>query len=260
MLRKRGYFETSPLREFGEVSNSSIQPKTTENRPIEGNGTTLANNYPNKGVAALSAKGVGRGGARNRADRESHHLTAAQIANLKAAANHAAKIGLAFTRMITIHWEAAGVPLAGMARATGRYLDLLTKALARHGSKTAWLWVHEGGESKGGHCHILVHVPAHLVPVVMKSQRRWLRSITGKPYKNRVIHSSPIGGWLGLEVTNPDLHASNLVTALLYHLKGADPDAASVFGLTRLEHGGRVIGKRCGTSQNIGRKARNVFT
>ena len=89
--------------------------------------------------------GTGRGGARNRADRESHALTAAHIGNLKAAERHADKIGLPFTRMITIHWEAAGVPLAGMAKATGRFIDLLTKALARHGSRTAWLWVHENG-------------------------------------------------------------------------------------------------------------------
>jgi hypothetical protein len=81
--------------------------------------------------------------------------------------------------MITIHWEAAGVPLDGMARATGRFLDLLTKTLARHGSRTTWLWVHENGEEKGGHCHILLHVPDHLVPRLTGSQKGWLRLITG---------------------------------------------------------------------------------
>ena len=33
-----------------------------------------------------------------------------------------------------------------------------------------------------------------------------------------------------------------------YVLKGASPEAASQFGLERLEPGGRIIGKRCGTS------------
>ncbi|WP_190276447.1 hypothetical protein [Tsuneonella flava] len=96
---------------------------------------------------------------RNRADRESHALKPAQIANLKAAERHAEKIGLPFTRMISIHWQAAGVPVAGMAKATYRYADLLTKALARHGSRMAWLWTHENvpgnGHDKGGHCHLL---------------------------------------------------------------------------------------------------------
>jgi len=85
---------------------------------------------------------TGKGGARNRADRTSYELSAAQIANLKAAARHAAAIGLPLNRMVTIHWEAAGVPLAGMAKATGRFTDLLAKALTRHGSKSAFLWVH----------------------------------------------------------------------------------------------------------------------
>jgi UDP-N-acetyl-D-mannosaminuronate dehydrogenase len=43
-----------------------------------------------------------------------------------------------------------------------------------------------------------------------------------------------------------------------YVLKGASPEAASQFALKRLEPGGRVIGKRCGTSQNIGAKARKA--
>ncbi len=223
-------------------------------------GTALAINNLTSGVAALSAITNGRGGARNRADRESHALTAVQIGNLKAAERHAEKVGLPLNRAITIHWQAAGVPLAGMAKATGRYTDLMAKALARHGSGTTWLWTHENvpgnGHDKGGHCHLLAHVPADLVPVVTALQRGWLRRITGQPYRARVIHSKPIGGRLGLEAGNPDLHAINLEAALAYVLKGANLEAASLFALARMEPGGRVIGKRCGTSQNIGAKAR----
>jgi hypothetical protein len=199
-----------------------------------------------------------RGGARNCASRESRGLKAAQIANLIAASAHAAAIGLPFTRMVTIHWEAAGVPLADMAKATGRYTDLMAKALARNGCGAAWLWIHENGDGKGGHCHLLAHVPADLVSIMTGLQRGWLRRITGRPYRARVILSRPIGGWLGLEATNPDLHRANLVTAIAYLLKGASPEAASQFALERLEPGGRVIGKRCSTSQNIGAKARAV--
>ena len=247
---------------FGGVSIAPLQPQSPANPPIARTGTALAINYLTSGVAALSASSTGRGGARNRADRESHALTAAQIGNLKAAERHAEKIVLPFTRMISIHWQAAGVPLAGMAKGTYRFTDLLTKALARHGSGTAWLWTHENvpsnGHDKGGHCHLLAHVPADLVPVVTALQRGWLRRITGQPYRARVIHSKPIGGRLGLEAGNPDLHAVNLEAALAYVLKGASSEAASQFALGRLEPGGRVIGKRCGTSQNIGAKARKA--
>ena len=148
--------------------------------------------------------------------------------------------------------------LAGMAKATGRYLDLLTKWLAYHKCRTAWLWVHENGAGKGGHCHLLVHVPAALVTALSGLQKGWLRAITGNRYRKGVIHSKPIGGRLGLEAGNPDLHAINLEAALAYLLKGASPEAASQFGLERLESGGRIIGKRCGTSQNIGAKARKA--
>ena len=242
----------------GEVSIAAHQPQSLANPPFPGTGTGLAINYSTLGGAALSACSTGRGGARNRADRESHALATAQIAKLKAAERHSRQIGLPFTRMISIHWEAAGVPLSGMADATGSFTDRMTKALARRRSATAWLWVHESGEGKGGHCHLLAHVPAELVPVIVKLQRGWLRLITGNPYRARVIHSDPIGGRLGLEVGNPDLHLANVEAALAYVLKGASREAATRFDLHRLEPGGRIIGKRCGTSQNIGLKARKA--
>jgi hypothetical protein len=173
-----------------------------------------------------------------------------------AAERHAAKVGLPFNRMISIHWEAAGVPLSGMAKATGRFTDLMAKAIKRHRGATSWIWVHENGDGKGGHCHLLAHVPADLAPVVTGLQRGWLRGITGRPYRRRVIHSKPVGGRLGLECGNPELHATNLEVAFAYVLKGASPEAAARFNLERLEPGGRVIGKRCSTSQNIAAKAR----
>lgn len=244
---------------FGEVSIAPHPPKTPAIAPIRSKKAKRALDCPIIGGPDLSACNTGKGGARNRADRESHALKPAQIANLRAAERHAEKIGLPLTRMITIHWEAAGVTLEGMANATGKFLDLLTKTLDRHGSATAWVRVHEGGDGKGGHCHLLVHVPAELVPIVTRLQIRWLRSITGNAYRARVIHSDPIGGRLGLEKGNPDLHRANLDAALAYVLKGANEEAASQFGLERVEPGGRVIGKRCGTSQNIGAKARREW-
>jgi hypothetical protein len=90
--------------------------------------------------------------------------------------------------------------------------------------------------------------------------RGWLRRITGTPYRRRIVRSRPIGGRLGLETSNPDLHAINMEAALSYVLKGANEAAAARFNLDCLEPGGRIIGKRCGTSQNIGAKARKTWT
>jgi hypothetical protein len=244
---------------FGEVSIIPLQPSKPVNPPIPEIGTEIAINYLSKGVAAQSPISTGRGGARNYATRESDALTKAHVTSLIAATSHSYKIGLPFNRMITIHWQAAGIALPDIAEATGRFLDLFTKWLGRCGYRTAWLWVHEGGDNKGGHCHMLVHVPAALVSRLTGLQKRWLRRISGKPYRRHVILSRPIGGWLGLENGNPGLHANNLEVALAYVLKGACPTAALHFGLTRLEYGGRIIGKRCGTSQNIATKARKLY-
>ena len=198
---------------FGEVSIAQHQPETRANLPIPANGTALAISYLRQGVAAHLPSSTGRGGARNRADRKSHALSVEHVDNLTAAARHADAIGLPFTRMISIHWEAAGIPLEGMAKATGRFTGLMAKALARHGTGTAWLWVHENGDGKGGHCHLLAHVPAALVPTLTGLQKGWLRRISGSPYRARVIHSKPIGGRPGLETGNPDLHAIDLERA-----------------------------------------------
>lgn len=245
---------------FGEVSNAVASPKKPGNTQVSETGTRGAISYLTLGVAADSAKRTARGGARNHGDRESHGLRPDQIANLSAAKRHAPIIGLPFTRMITIHWASAGVALEDMRRATGKFLDLLTKGLARNESATAYIWVAEnaGGE-KNWHIHILAHVPARLVRWLTGMQRRWLRSITGKPYKAGVIKSDPIGGRLDLEHGNPDLHAVNLSVAFGYHCKGASPATLEAFGIDRAHQpGGRIIGKRCGTSQNIGAKARKT--
>ena len=240
---------TSPVSRFGEVSNTAGRPQVPVKSSIPSAGTNVAISYQHIGVR--------RGGAHNRAERESYWLSALQSDNLVAAACYAIEIDLPFTRMITIHWQSAGVPLERMAAATGRFIDLLTKALARHGSKTAWLWVHENGDDKGGHCHLLIHVRAADVPIITRLQMGWLRRITGQRYRRRVIRSDAIGRKLGLDTSNPELWAENVKKTLGYVLKGIGHDAPLAASLARLEPGGRVIGKRCGTSQNIGRKARN---
>lgn len=251
-------FETSPARNFGEVSMALPRPVSRGISPIPQSGTAHAISYLSLGVGPDLPRSTGRGGARNRADRESHALSAAQVGNLIAAAAHAFVIGLPLNRMISIHWQMAGVPLVLMAKATGRFVDLLTKMLRRHGSRTAWLWTHENGPGKGWHCHMLIHVPPGLVSKLTGLLRRWLRAITGRAYRADVIHSDPIGRRLALEIGNPALHATNLDAVLAYVLKGASPAAASQSNLERLEPGGRIIGRRCSTSQNIAAKARKA--
>lgn len=246
--------------QFGEVSKLHGLPENRRKPTIDQYGTPLAvSTLLLSGAPKSPRRRPGRGGARNRSARESHALTAKQVGNLAEAAAHALTIGLPFNRMVTIHWEKAGVPLAEMARATGKYIDLVTKALARRGHATAWLWVHENGKDKGGHCHILIHVPASLVGWITGQHKKWIRRISGRPYRDRTIKSVPIGRHLGVEESNLDLFGQNLLSAVGYVLKGADDAAAAQLRLTRQSPEGRVIGRRCSTSQNIGWKARQEW-
>ena len=244
---------------FGEVSIALHPPQKRTKPTIVGTGTALAISNLTLGVAAHSKGRTGRGGARNRADRESYALTRAQIANLSLSEGHSRAIGLPFTRMITIHWKAAGVPLSGMAAATGKFIDYLTRWLARRGYRIAWLWVHENAGDKCWHCHLLASVPAELVKPLIGAQKRWLRAITGAPYCASVIRSKPIGGRLRLETGNPALHFENARAALAYLCKGAPQstlDAARIDRQHKLQ--GLIIGRRCSTSQNISAKARKA--
>ena len=78
--------------------------------------------------------------------------------------------------------------------------------------------------------------------------RRWVQRCTIRTYRAGAIFSRKIAG-----AGQPDgaLYAQNLSKVLAYVLKGADPNAAAALGIAH-EHGGEVIGKRCGTSRSIG--------
>jgi len=230
--------------ELADSGGSRALGQLVEVQPLAGRGE----------VSNCASGGKARGGAHNRADRESVGITYKQVANLREASLMAERIGLPLNRFITIDWELGGIPLAGMAKATGRITNLLTEWLRRQGYRTAWIRVHENAGSVGGHCHMLVHVPPTCVAKLVAAQKRWLRSITGGPYLRRAIKSVPIGGLLGLETSNHARYRANLERTVAYLCKGAlQPSAAGW-----RQPGGRVIGKRCGTSQNIGAKARSM--
>ena len=142
----------------------------------------------------------------------SHALSAANVASLIAATAHAERIGLPFTRAICIHWQSAGVPLSGMAKATGRFTALLAKFLGRHHAARPGSGRTRTATGRAD----TAHVPAALVSALTRLQLGWLRRITGRRYRARVIYSRPIGKRLGSEVSNPSDHAINLGAALPY--------------------------------------------
>jgi hypothetical protein len=211
------------------------------------------------GAAFSGTEGRNRwGGARNSASRTSDALTEKQSKEIIAAAQFSARIGLPLNRHLTIHWDAAGVPDCRAAAATAAFLALARDWLRKRRASLAWAWVRENGDGKGSHVHILLHCPPDMARTFAAMQRRWLRRVTGNPYRARIIRTARVGGTLTAAQTAPAAYAENLAAIVGYLLKGASPVAARELGLERLEAGGRVIGKRAATSQNIGRAARKL--
>lgn len=198
----------------------------------------------------------GWGGARNRADRESDYLTAAQCHDLIDAAHHADRIGMPFNRHWTVHYERAGLSNGEAARFIGNLIKLVTDWARRHGGRIAAAWVREDGEGKGGHVHILLHLPPGMT--LRGRTRRWVR-LAGGWYRNRVSRVETIGPGLAASENNRPSYDVNVAAVAAYLLKGCHPTVGEQLGLDRYGEGGRVVGKRCGWTQNIGRKARGEF-
>jgi hypothetical protein len=268
-LEKQSRFIKQPLA----VPPGAQSPdKTGEKQALSPVGTSLAIiDIANSG-ASDSAQTWG--GRRNSAARSSSSLSLNQATQIIEAAQFAAAIGLPFNRHVTIHWEQAGVPDSEAAKATARFLKLAGDWIAKRGGRIAWAWVRENGDGKGSHVHILLHLQANKITAkngrllatdnTARKQRarlgniprRWLRSITGKPYRAGTIRTQRIGGTAGAAQSAPAAYQENLKAVVGYILKGACPAAARALGLVRLEAGGNIIGKRAATSQNTGRAAR----
>ena len=230
--------------------------KAWENAVNRRAGTDLANiGYPISECRFRETDAAaGWGGARNRAGRMSDGIKLAHCLNLITAARYAAAAGLTLNRHVTIHWDKAGIPDGRAAWATGRLLKLASDWTAKGGGTVAHLWCRENGGGKGSHVHILLHVAAGREP--WRMMRGWLGSITRAPYRAGTIETNRVGGTANAWRATPEHYLHNLAATVAYIIKGASPAAAAALSLERIERGGTIIGKRCGTSQNIGRSAR----
>lgn len=226
--------------------------KTAKNGTTAQAGTGLANIHTLQGCGPIPGKS-GWGGARNRADRVSSHLTLRQCQELIAAASHAERLGLWFNRHWTVHYERAGIADAKAAAFIGRLTKLVREYSARRGGFAA-IWVREGGEGKGGHVHILMHVPS---AISLKGRtRQWIR-FAGGTCRRGVSRIRAVAGRISAAEGGGEHYAHNLRVVRGYLLKGASVEACEAL---RLERGpidqGRVRGKRCGTTQNVGKGGR----
>ena len=211
-------------------------------------GTALANNRIYTGVLHGSTERQKRG-------RRSTALRTKDCENLILAARHAELIGAPLNRMLTVHFDAAGI--TDPVKATGRLLKLMGDWLRCNNTAITAVWVREAGAEKGEHVHILLSVPPNKIGQFNQRQRTWFKRI-GAAWKRGAYLSRPIGGShsAAFNQVSSCLYLQALTGVLRYVLKGADAKARGLHGLERNEYGGELWGKRCGTTENIGRTAR----
>ena len=195
------------------------------------------------------------GGARNRRDRESHALSFDQVQNLNAAAAHALRIGLPVNRHVTLHLAKLGIEGAAVMPVLSRVFKSCREYLQRHGDGTAFIWVRECGPS-GDHVHIAIHLPDDCARRFLRRLRLWVIAASGASYCKGVQRTRKFVGWSALQRGEPATYLENLSAVYAYMVMGADCEAHMRAKLTKRRAGGLIIGKRCGTSQNIGKRKR----
>lgn len=215
-------------------------------------GTALAN-YSDTPSCDLAQPSEGRkrtwGGARNRADRVSHALSDRDVAKLIAAAECAFATGRIFQRHWTVHYGKAGILPSDGARFVGSLIDKLSKQSKREGGCLTAIWVRECASDKGEHVHILMHLPAGMS--LRNRTRRWIVA-AGGTYQDGVSKVKPVGGRIAKVGSSSNARQrENAENVLSYLLKSAGAETCAQLGLTRAGRGGRIVGKRCGVTNNL---------
>ena len=175
--------------------------------------------------------------------RDPANIKRSQADNLFQADEHAARIGLPLDRFVTVAWLLTGTGhLSADAWQRGR--NRICQWIRDRGGKVAFIWTHENPTSASGddipNTHILVHLPGHI------SKTAFARQVE--------TAFDALDG--GVDV-QPRVIGDNDDTRLNYMIKGASQQTCWAYGGRRKRGGQGIVPiKRCGTSQNIGRAAR----
>jgi hypothetical protein len=151
----------------------------------------------------------------------------------------------------TIHYERAGIAEIDGAKFVGHVLRLAKAQARRDGGDMAAIWVRENGEGKGGHVHILLHLPAGTY--LRNRTRRWIVA-AGGAFRARVSKVRTIGASLQSAGGGSEHYWANADAVLSYLLKYTDMEAGEALGLARFGEAGKVVGKRAGFTQNLSQK------
>ena len=175
-----------------------------------------------------------RGGARNRAGRQSAQLKAKNCRDLIAAAGIAWAAGTPFNRFATFAFGKSGIDALDCVAATGDFIKLAREWFASHGLPMPWAWVQEWGPINLAHCHILLHVPPALAPLFRAKPRQWVAKIIAKRGGVYVRGSTDCHKIPNSENPDhyPDAYRAALTFKVHYMLKCAPAELEQKLGMT----------------------------
>ena len=185
--------------------------------------------------------------------RASKRISMRQASNMMEAVAFARRIATPLNAHATIHWIGTKAGDDFYGRRFAKVREGFDKWLRRNGvfGGLSAIWVRErlaGGSAEAVHCHMLFHLPHPFI--------RGRRRVQVEMALERLIDRQGDGNYADytLKLTFP--RYPNAV----YLLKGGGPDVWCKFGVPRCwrKPQGLTHGKRCGTTQNIGPRARKL--
>jgi hypothetical protein len=179
------------------------------------------------------------------------YLTVPQATNIIEAVQFAKSMGLPLVAHLTIHWAYTDAADDPDGKLFARFREGLSKWLRRQGIEFAAGWARErmsSGQAEVVHCHMLFHLPMEYCTK---------RKLQAEAAIYRLIKRHGRGYWAE-EVIDLRIHEN---PDGKYLIKGGGRVVWKRFRI-RKEHRrlqGIIHGKRCGTTQNIGRASRRAW-
>ena len=180
------------------------------------------------------------------------YITVTQATNVIEAVKFAKLIGLPLVAHLTIHWAFTDACDDPDGKLFAKFREGLNKWTRRHGFDLTSVWSRErmsGGQAEVVHCHLLFHLP-----IEYRSGARLLQ-VEAAIY--RLIKRHGRDHWAE-QVIKLVIHDKSPYPDGKYLIKGGGAKVWKLFRL-RKEHRrsqGIIHGKRCGTTENIGRAVR----
>jgi hypothetical protein len=184
------------------------------------------------------------------------YITVPQATNIVEAVRFAKSISLPLVAHLTIHWAYTDVGDDADGKLFAKFREGLNKWARRQGFTLACVWVRErmsGGQAEVVHCHLLFHLPVEY--------RSGARLLQVEAAICRLIKHHGRDYWAEL-VIKLVIHDKPPYPDGKYLIKGGGSKVWKLFRLKK-EHRrlqGVIHGKRCGTTENIGRAARRRFS